>query len=1289
MSENSEAGGQTENTENTRKLAKYTLARVENWQDLNAETGQKGDEIFLQKTKELWQDFAVHGIIAKDKKTGRPFVSGYSDLDGESSLALMQLAGINTAKVDCIKPGDFLEGKINIDTGGIEGVVYDQEGNTLIIDHHGETSGKESSAAKHVYKSLTDLGLLQKTEPLDRFVEFVTQSDNKTFPGYDYRQSYQTMQGLDRFVKPDKLLDFCTEGRDPASVLSKEDLDKYGLKDASEKRKTIVERTPDEFKKMEEEGFVVDSERYGKIAVVVEGESVLSGGSDAAVACGCDSYVTFSPKEDTFFVSSVRDIPENDFFYGQKLRGTMWIDERMKDYPPVVKLSLDSILLQMTDGKFEPKGKLEEYLDRESGKPPIATPEASETPPEVPPYNSLNPEPENGTIPVMAEKEPTPAVVPLTPEQQITEFLALPGLDNTLKGWANMAHNPVYWNNLPRLEGILNNGTTWAMSHPEAMDNWLALAAAIGLRTEELKASQSAVLAQPVATDAAGEIAKLFREQTERGEKRAEEARIKAEQEKERQVKIEKVVTSADSTIKTAQEAVNTAQQALNVATEIGDLTLISEATNALNAANEARGKAEQVKSDARNGDLAGAEQRGKEANSETETARIKVNEVKGRAEVAKEVAKKDLDSKKKIEGAEKTKAEIVKLNTEITRFSDGAMGVIQEALDMANEDKVIHRVKGITEIKGAIELIKLGSLALPSRIAEIDKRIRDFNAILVGQVEDRLKKANEVNGIAEGILKTAEKLINEQKGNLDKAKAVLEEGRKRRRDEVDGVFDFPKEKQHQQAFVRRQLRAIEQTGTETNKGANERKYNTLVKLRSEMDPQLAKEVEVRMRIHDAAVVITKAGGSLKNIGANAAELQNRKTPENIAGGLTRETIEETLIKKLPGLEIGKAWDLIQDANFDYKNTVNQARQVLETKITAGGLTPSEITELNGQIGILTSGDIEITVDRKEKGERDKNYETDVGNEPRRRLVREYLLNQLGLLDDDDKKQSMAIAEKLVIGTLESAVFNAGEPIGSSQLGICIGFDMWRKRRTGRARGPEITIDAIKGFSTSWLRYRYLYDSDKSDTNPGLADPSKAERDKPFKVAQIKEISDGLDKLTWGGLYCLTLLGRVDDLRELFLRTDFKPGEVSVTFLKDKVIKAIKESDPPLKIVLPDGTKTETKNGKLRLRNIFVAGILDCALETDPDLGWAIPDFDKSRGDFSNLYDTLVLTPLVVTKGIVEEGPFIEDKHWREIKDVINFNERLTALEKYRRSKKRPGGPGGRIASGVLSRIFK
>ena len=60
------AGADEPEREISRRAALITLARLENYRELWAETEQAGDELFLEKTRELWKDLVVHGKLGVD-----------------------------------------------------------------------------------------------------------------------------------------------------------------------------------------------------------------------------------------------------------------------------------------------------------------------------------------------------------------------------------------------------------------------------------------------------------------------------------------------------------------------------------------------------------------------------------------------------------------------------------------------------------------------------------------------------------------------------------------------------------------------------------------------------------------------------------------------------------------------------------------------------------------------------------------------------------------------------------------------------------------------------------------------------------------------------------------------------------------------------------------------------------------------------------------------------------------------------------------------------------------------
>jgi hypothetical protein len=348
-----------------RVAAQITLARVENWQELWTETEQEGDEKFLQKSRELWKEFAVSGVVGRDKKTGEPVILNFTDLDGRCSLGLLGLARINTENVQYVAPSSFVEGRINLDTGDRHGMVLQDAGKTVFFDHHADESGNDVSATALVYEALAKVGLFKKQPYLDKLVEFVTQVDNRSYPGEEkyFQDSWRTVLGMQRFLQFKHLLDFFQAGRNPTEFLSPADLKGFGLEKRSQEQKGIVEASLKRLKEMEEEGLIIPSERYGKIAVDID-KKVMAG-FDAAKASGCGGYIIWNPDQNSFFLSTVQPLTDQ-FNQGRKVRKTMWIKPLHDKTPLTIKLG--EILNTMTDGSLEPSGELAKYLEKEGGQ---------------------------------------------------------------------------------------------------------------------------------------------------------------------------------------------------------------------------------------------------------------------------------------------------------------------------------------------------------------------------------------------------------------------------------------------------------------------------------------------------------------------------------------------------------------------------------------------------------------------------------------------------------------------------------------------------------------------------------------------------------------------------------------------------------------------------------------------------------------------------------------------------------------------------------------------------------
>jgi len=80
--------------EYARKASEITLNKIDSYDELNAETKEEGDEKFIEKTRELWDKFAVSGVMRFDKELGKMVMRSSPDLDGEAALGILKKSRI-------------------------------------------------------------------------------------------------------------------------------------------------------------------------------------------------------------------------------------------------------------------------------------------------------------------------------------------------------------------------------------------------------------------------------------------------------------------------------------------------------------------------------------------------------------------------------------------------------------------------------------------------------------------------------------------------------------------------------------------------------------------------------------------------------------------------------------------------------------------------------------------------------------------------------------------------------------------------------------------------------------------------------------------------------------------------------------------------------------------------------------------------------------------------------------------------------------------------------------------
>jgi len=382
---------------------------------------------FLEAFKAMWKDRVATHRIGDDEKTT------LSDLDGNASLFLLQnIAKLDIGKkdkIDYIPQGTYSEGKINIDTGNKDAVgtnLYEltkdsTQKETGFIDHHGIESNKDTSATLWVYEIIKEMNLIKKEgiqvtagkekfiatpEDIEKFVELVTQNDNKDFPDMDryyenYPESYKTMIGLMNYISatPEYLLKFIHDGGDLYKELTYEDIKKYNLarnyyprgRDKSNAEWTNyrnvaqnkIEKSLETVKEKmgDAKGFGLESEDFGRIFVDLSQKP--EGRDDAAKSLGFDAYILWNydkdKKESGFLISTKKGLPfDFELSEGKKVRGRM-ITKKGNEWTS--DLTLRDILMKMGVKEADFTGELKDYLNTgdisrtETVAEPVAEPE--------------------------------------------------------------------------------------------------------------------------------------------------------------------------------------------------------------------------------------------------------------------------------------------------------------------------------------------------------------------------------------------------------------------------------------------------------------------------------------------------------------------------------------------------------------------------------------------------------------------------------------------------------------------------------------------------------------------------------------------------------------------------------------------------------------------------------------------------------------------------------------------------------------------------------------------------
>jgi len=329
-------------------------------------------------------ELVIHGEKIKNKE-GEEFLALRPDLDSRASIYLLGLAGVNYNKLTFVPKGEWVPGKINIDTG--ERPAFDiEEDGSVFFDHHGKEKvdwENATSATKIIYEILIKHGLLKREEWLDTLVKFVTDIDNADYPldeDYFKNEWWRSLYGLQKAISFESLVNLIKDGKDPRKPFTKEVAESAIVEMANKKEAPLfnvclnqqrmvdnsVRGVKEARDKMDDLGIEGSQNKLlGKTVLNIIKVSEVDGkgkevknknhiplGFTAARALGYDSYFLWDEKNGGFFLTSKFDMQKifdiiSPLSPGAKIiRGTMIINQGEEVPPGENRVFSPEILLQ-------------------------------------------------------------------------------------------------------------------------------------------------------------------------------------------------------------------------------------------------------------------------------------------------------------------------------------------------------------------------------------------------------------------------------------------------------------------------------------------------------------------------------------------------------------------------------------------------------------------------------------------------------------------------------------------------------------------------------------------------------------------------------------------------------------------------------------------------------------------------------------------------------------------------------------------------------------------------------
>lgn len=532
--------------------------------------------------------------------------------------------------------------------------------------------------------------------------------------------------------------------------------------------------------------------------------------------------------------------------------------------------------------------------------------------------------------------------------------------------------------------------------------------------------------------------------------------------------------------------------------------------------------------------------------------------------------------------------------------------------------ENVVENEIGIPEVTNRLKMLDKVRGRVKGRVGQEGLRKQVETAVMDLQVLD-------VPTDQEGQLQTVLSFLNNEAAALA-GETEMPEGDRRvylegRRSSRGGIMEgeIPNSPEEQLSQVRGVLDRLEASNRDTMDYALATQVHYLESLRTMLAPEVVREMDARISLIDCYVWMKRANGWIEQPpggGTTIGQAAGVATERN--HDLDREKINFFLNGSANGLHVARAWDLLQDANYFYLDR----RQGNGGGVLQEGLVSKVYRKYRSEIrdreGFLRR-DLEVRLDDDPSlGNVETNYYSDPNYE-RREYVRRYLVEEMG--GTPEARKALQLAERLVVATAESSVFNRSSMTGNDQLSEMIGLRGYRKgrERPGRNRGPQIHLDEISGFGNSWLRSQ-------------SAERGKGRVSQPFYARDIDFSKIGEGNYLY--YYSVLVSAKWHPLRELLLDREPDPKKIANLNFLQRAVDYFNKADP---------------GGRLELRKWWVAGVLDLAA-TQANLSWTLRDMAQFK------------KMVAETRLSSDAGSFLSSKVWQEMDRKYHFESRVSSM---------------------------